>query len=221
MPDARERVRFGGDQAGDGYVFELTGGRLCLDFVNTLDERDRERPRELLRSFSNVIDWGLQADALSRDEARSLREHARAHPHAAADALARAITLREHLFDLFSAIAARANAPPTALAALDLAARRGCQSRCLRRSDDRFQWGWRTMSRPDLGRVSSRVAWSAVELLVSSDLPRVRRCEGAGCAWLFLDASKNRTRRWCDMTVCGNRAKARRHYARTRRQPNE
>lgn len=56
-------------------------------------------------------------------------------------------------------------------------------------------------------------ALSAVELLTSPDLGRVTRCSGEGCAWLFVDASKNRSRRWCDMSVCGNRAKARRYRA--------
>ena len=79
----------------------------------------------------------------------------------------------------------------------------------------RFEWGW-----PDsvlgLDRVSWWVARSAAELLTSQDLTFVRECASYDCGWLFMDATKNRSRRWCDMRVCGNRAKSRRHYERRR-----
>jgi predicted RNA-binding Zn ribbon-like protein len=70
---------------------------------------------------------------------------------------------------------------------------------------------------PDLDRVLWPAVVSAAELLTSDDLGRVRECASERCAWLFLDRSKNQSRRWCDMTVCGNRSKARRHYSRLRR----
>ena len=57
---------------------------------------------------------------------------------------------------------------------------------------------------------------SAAELLTSPDLPLVRECAGYDCGWLFMDTTKNRSRRWCDMATCGNRAKGRRHYERRR-----
>jgi predicted RNA-binding Zn ribbon-like protein len=77
---------------------------------------------------------------------------------------------------------------------------------------------WRDADRTDLDRVLWEAAASAADLLTSPDLARVKTCPGAGCAWLFLDRSRNGTRRWCDMSVCGNRAKARRHYSRVTRQ---
>ena len=48
------------------------------------------------------------------------------------------------------------------------------------------------------------------------DRSRVRRCGRQGCVLLFIDTSKNSTRRWCDMAVCGNRVKAAAHYQRHR-----
>jgi len=80
-----------------------------------------------------------------------------------------------------------------------------------------FVWAWRRSPRPDLNRVLWLVVWTAAELLTSSEIERIRRCAGSGCAWLFIDRSKNQTRRWCDMSVCGNRIKARRHYASVKR----
>ena len=78
-----------------------------------------------------------------------------------------------------------------------------------------FGWEWDRAS-PGLDRVLWPVAWSAAELLMQGPLERIRECPGQDtCGWLFLDLSKNASRRWCDMRVCGNRAKARRHYERT------
>ncbi len=77
-------------------------------------------------------------------------------------------------------------------------------------------WGWVDAGEPALDQMLGPVARSAVELLTSGRRARVRECEGAnGCGWLFIDTSKNGRRRWCDMKVCGNRAKARRHRQRT------
>lgn len=69
-----------------------------------------------------------------------------------------------------------------------------------------------------LERILWPIAQSAAELLTSSELGTVRLCEAPDCAWLFLDQSCNRSRRWSDMKVCGNRQKARRHYQRTNRE---
>ncbi len=72
---------------------------------------------------------------------------------------------------------------------------------------------------PALDQVLWPVSWSAAELLTHGPLDRIRECPGQGnCGWLFLDLTKNASRRWCDMRVCGNRAKARRHYTRTRQE---
>jgi predicted RNA-binding Zn ribbon-like protein len=61
------------------------------------------------------------------------------------------------------------------------------------------------------------VLWSAAELLLNAPHRRIRRCANDRCLWLFVDTSKSGTRRWCDMSSCGNRAKAARHYSKVRR----
>ncbi|MBI2081511.1 MAG: CGNR zinc finger domain-containing protein, partial [candidate division NC10 bacterium] len=78
-----------------------------------------------------------------------------------------------------------------------------------------FTWEW-TANGQRLDRMLWPVARSAAELLTSGELARVRECEAESCAWLFMDRSRNRSRRWCDMKTCGNRTKARRHYERKR-----
>ncbi|MBN1859137.1 CGNR zinc finger domain-containing protein [Candidatus Bipolaricaulota bacterium] len=85
----------------------------------------------------------------------------------------------------------------------------------MRRSEERFQWGW-SDAEDQLEWPVWILARSAADLLTSDERDRVRRCAGPDCGWLFVDISRNHSRRWCDMADCGNRAKARRSYARKR-----
>jgi predicted RNA-binding Zn ribbon-like protein len=76
-----------------------------------------------------------------------------------------------------------------------------------------FEWKW-AGDEDALDRMVWPVARSAADVLVSDEGSRVRRCAGESCHWFFLDSGRNRSRRWCDMRDCGNRAKARRLNAR-------
>ena len=210
------RVRFGGMQTAHGYRFELTGGRLCLDLANTLDERGTDHPRELLPRYEDLLSWGVQARAIRPAEAAALRGHAVTRRIAASGALKRATEVREAIFRIFSAVADGLEAPAATLTVLNRSLAKALGRRCLERHGHRLVWAWRQAAQPELDRVLWPVILSAADLLSSSDLDRVRRCSGTGCAWLFIDTSKNRTRRWCDMSVCGNRAKAKRHHAKVK-----
>jgi len=207
--------RFGGLDTPEGYLFELTGGSLCLDLANTLDERLRERPRELLRDYKSACDWGLQAGALSPPEYRALVRRSKALPAEAEKALHRLRKGRETVFETFSAIARGKAVPAAALAALDVLIRAAVSRRGLSGGTGPLAWEWRRSDTPDLDRPLWAAVLSAMDLVTSDTVRRVRQCEGAGCAWLFIDSSKNGSRRWCDMSVCGNRAKARRFRARS------
>jgi predicted RNA-binding Zn ribbon-like protein len=171
-------------------------GSLCLDFVNTVDPRKATPQEERLPDYAAVLDWARQAGI----EGSPLR------PLVASRAHEEAIALRETLYAIFAAVA-RGGAPPAdALRHLnDELARRP------RKIADGFAW------EPAAGDdVLAPIVWSAAELLTSGPLERVRECAGDDdtCGWLFLDTSRNGSRRWCDMRTCGNRAKARRHYRR-------
>src|SRR5260370_27720149 len=132
-----------------------------------------------------------------------------------AEDLSRARALREALYAVFSARAAGLPAPPTDLQTLSRAIGRAMAHGGLTPAGPRFEWGWPD-SAPGLDRVSWWVARSAAELLTSSDLTFIRGWASYDSGWLFMDTPKNRGRRWCDMRVCGNRAKSRRHYERRR-----
>jgi predicted RNA-binding Zn ribbon-like protein len=219
----------------------LLGGALCLDFANTLTYRGREREHDELVDYPTFLRWGRHAGAVGDAQARALLATATRQPAAAAAALARARALRETMARIFVATAhtqAPIEAELDALSAAWVSAmaharlRRGGgdprQARppltwiaampdsAQRPAPVAFDWRF-----DEDGAALDRPLWpvlqSAVTLLTAQDLTRLRRCaSAAGCGWLFLDATRNRSRRWCDAAVCGNRERARRHYARSK-----
>jgi predicted RNA-binding Zn ribbon-like protein len=209
------RIRFGGKQGAEEYQFEFSGGHPALDFANTVGDRPTA-PRELLRTYADVLAWARQAGLISIEQHGRLGSEARARPREAGRVLSRARALREAIQTVCSA-AARGEPPAAATLEPVNAEIPAAQSRQrLAPAGERAAWAW-----SDNPRALDAVLWpivrAAADLLTSADLSLVRECADETCRWLFLDRSRNRSRRWCDMTVCGNRAKARRHYARVKR----
>jgi predicted RNA-binding Zn ribbon-like protein len=183
-------------------VWKFVGGRVCLDFVNTVGGRMRGVVvRDKLRGYEDLVGWSKAAGLIGSAGASA--------PRAGRMVFSRAIALREALYLLFRGIR-----EPTALEILnrELAIARGHER--LNRSRGGFVWGWDES--PALDRMLWQVARSAAELLGSSELARVRLCNGEECGWLFLDTSRNGRRHWCDMRDCGNRAKVKRFRERRR-----
>jgi predicted RNA-binding Zn ribbon-like protein len=209
-------VRRGARQGPLGSEFELTGGALCLDLANTLDRRKTPSPRERLGRYQDLVAWGRQAGALSESRADALLRRAAAQPKPAATTLRRVRDAREAIFGIFSALARAEAAPAPDVARLNAALRTALGRRLLQaRPAGGFGWTWDT-AETSLDEVLWPALLSAAELLTGAERTRVRECASDTCAWLFLDRSKNASRRWCDMAVCGNRAKARRHRGRLR-----
>lgn len=194
------------------YLPSFIGGMTCLDFVNTVDPRHDHQRDDYLRGYPQLLLWAAEAGLLTSEECSGLTAQSRQEPGLADSVHRRAVELREALYRLFTA----EPAVPEDLARLTDEAHRACAMAKLAPTATGWAWQWDTSA--ELDRVLWPVARSAAELLTSGQLDRVRECEGDnGCGWLFLDTSKNGHRRWCDMRVCGNRAKARRH--RQRRHP--
>jgi predicted RNA-binding Zn ribbon-like protein len=196
-------------------TLKLVGGRLCLDFANTIDGRNDVGAVEYLHDYDDLLAWGRHSGALSDDAARRLSGEAARRPDEARAAFMRALALREALYRIFSLVAQDATPASDDLALLNAMLSEAMGRAQLIPTDRRFSWEWREDDLT-LDRVLWPVVRSAVELLTAPELRRVRECPGANCDWLFVDSSKNRSRRWCTMETCGNRAKARRHYARSR-----
>jgi predicted RNA-binding Zn ribbon-like protein len=198
------------------YLFELVGGRLCLDFVNTLNgSREIEETEEKLTSYAALVSWSRQAGELSEREARQLLKEAERRPKEAAKVVERAIALREAIYGIITTSANGASPSKADLKVLNAALSEAMARSEIKRTTNGFSWGW-TSDEVTLDRMLWPVARSAAELLTSEEMNRARVCEAGDCTWLFMDLSKNHSRRWCDMKYCGNRAKSRRHYERKR-----
>jgi len=197
-------------------TMELVGGELCLDFVNTASRRTPTPRRDRLGTYADLLYWSREAGALSGAQARLLAKEAGRDPARAQDVLQRARELREAIYRVFSAHGGRRKPRSEDLDMIcgwwaEAAAHRRLVSRD---GGPAFEW---PRDAEHLEQPLWPVAVSATELYTSSpDLSRVKECQSDNCNWLFLDVSKNRSRRWCDMRDCGNRAKARRHYERHR-----
>jgi predicted RNA-binding Zn ribbon-like protein len=197
------------------WQFHITGGHLCLDFANTVSWRRGPTPIERLNSYADLLAWARQARLLGVAEERRLLAVARSHPRRAAKVLDEALELRALVDRLFSTLAQ--GKPPKAADLADLNARLATALTRSRIARHGGSFAWRDAAGADaLDRMLPEVVRSAAELLVSPELALLRRCGGWDCGWLFVDLSRTRRRRWCDMRVCGNRAKVRRHYERTR-----
>lgn len=194
--------------------FDLGTGVPCLDFANTASKHASDHPEDALGSYSDLVEWGTAAGILSSTQAEQLRQAATGRPENAAAAFDRAIQTREAIYRIFAGFSEQSSVDPDDLAILNEALSRSLPHLRLTVSDAEFAWDW--AEQPDsLDRVLWVVARSAGELLTSDKLDRVRKCaDEHGCDYLFVDTSRNRSRRWCSMESCGNRAKARRHYQR-------
>jgi predicted RNA-binding Zn ribbon-like protein len=196
------------------FTFELTGGALCLDFANTVDRRPDSRRREdHLTRCVDVLSWLSQTGNLSAKEAQQLAGEINRSPRKAVSLLRRAVTLRETIYEIFSAIANDGQPRPRDLDTLNSAMSRMRPRMRVVSQDNAFALRW-ILEGTGLDTLLWPIVKSAADLLTSDRLASVRECAAHNCAWLFLDHSPNQNRRWCDMKVCGNRAKARRHYER-------
>lgn len=210
-PDKPVPIRRGGIATPYGYLYELSGGELCLDFANTVDSRPTERRRDLIPTYGDLLTWGVQAEVLSDSEAKTLRRAAVSNAPAAEATLEPARELRETLFELFAAVANGEPPPGTLVSVLNEFLPAAYEQLHLISDGAGCQVAWKQTDALD--RVLWPVVRSAVQLLTSNRLDRVRECAAKDCRWLFMDQSRNRSRRWCDMTVCGNRDKIRRFRA--------
>ncbi len=171
----------------------MTRPDLCLDFANTRYWRGQAAPTETLNAPADLAAWAKAPKAPSPKE------------------FEQAITLRETIYRLFDAHAQGKPASPRDLEGLNAALAQAPARKALKRNRGAYEWDVDAKSGTALALLAP-VLWSAGDLLAGPRLDRVRRCANPECGWLFLDDSRAGKRRWCSMSACGNRAKARRHY---------
>ncbi len=196
-------------------LFEFSGGALCLDFVNSWGDRDRSQS-DRMTGFGDLLAFATQAGLV--DAARHRELTVQAGGDSATRAFTTTIALREALYRIFSSCARQIALSPDEVETLNGVLREAFAHLRIEtlRPDAPSSFAWSFEPLPLPTSPLWPIARSAADLLTSPDLERVTQCDGDGCTWLFLDDSRTQNRRWCSMQSCGNRAKARRHYHRSR-----
>ena len=211
-----EKVAAGRSRAeSHQHSFELIAGHPALDLVNTLDWRFRQEPppEELLADYNDLLRFTELSGLLKpRQAARLLRNRSDNNP---ASVMTDVRELREATAQVAYAAVEHAAPPPSAIKELEACFNRVRRAEDLNWVGTRLTWEF-AGSVPPAELPLLLLARSTAELLTSDRLHLLRECGNPECRWLFLDTSKNHTRRWCDMKLCGNRMKARRFKAQHR-----
>jgi len=196
--------------------FQFIAGNLALDFCNTMGGKRSGIPHELLKDFADYVQWSFQAGLIDdRELGESLRVVQKA-PAKGEQQYQRALALREALHNICAKIidGEKVRAADLELLNAELARNLGRLQLVSSAAGKNFKWGWAEQG-DLLQKPLGPIAFAGANLLLDEHaLAELRSCNGDNCGWLFLDCSRNHSRRWCDMRDCGNRAKIRRHRQR-------
>ena len=188
---------------------------LCLALANTRFWRGRDTPSESLGGIEDLLAWLAGTAKFPVESIEAAGNRLRRHPHDAAALFADAVALREAIYRMFSALAASEPVGERELALLNRALAEAPDRETLARAKGGYAWAVTRIDMTAPGLLAP-VLWSAADLVTHAEHRRVRRCANDLCLWLFVDESKAGSRRWCDMSSCGNRAKSRGHYLKTK-----
>lgn len=195
-------------------TLKLIAGWLCLDFANTLGMHASENTKEFLRSYFDLVEWCNYAGIITPEEERTLLYKAGENPGEAEIVCQHSVELREIIFKIFSSIAQNTFPHEKDISKFNKMLSQVMKNSRLEILESGIEWNVEG-NKDSLDWPLNVVIHSAFMLLTSNELDRVKMCaDERGCGWLFYDHSKNKSRRWCDMTDCGNLAKQRRFYSR-------
>ena len=197
----------------DAEKHHLIGGELCLDFANTLYGHT-DVIHEYLFDYRDLVLWSRHVGVLSPQKAGSLLLKWEQAPAETDAVFNQAIDLRETIFRVFACLAHAESPQEEDLIHLHRVWLGNQSHTRLEQTELGFALGWENGDTIDT--MLWRITCSAMELLTSDELKRVKQC--GRCDWLFVDRSRNQRRRWCSMDACGNRVKMARRYERTKRQ---
>jgi len=199
--------------------WKFVGGQICLDFINSVGGRIREEEsdslnykilEDKLESFTDLVDWGKNTGILNEGSAKKIILFASQNEKAAKRIHQKALTLRESIYRIFLCLTEKIEIPQEDIDLLNNECTAARDKQKLFFQSNKFVWNFEPCN-VDPESIIWHIALSAAELLISEQLNRIKQCPGDNCGWLFLDTSKNGSRQWCDMKVCGNLAKVRRY----------
>ena len=195
----------------------LDGGVLCLDFTNTVHSRRESPVFDYLQSFEDWIKWLRKVKALSPLRLNELQSYARKHKSQAAEALKEVKEIRETIYLLFFSVAADKPVESEVLSSFNVLLSEALSNIRIRVQEHEvhIEWNRRELH---LNEPLWVIVKSGYDVLIDTPFKRIRSCEA--CGWLFLDQSKNNSRRWCNMQTCGSIHKARKYYHRKKKRKN-
>jgi predicted RNA-binding Zn ribbon-like protein len=191
---------------------EAADAERVLAFVNTLYPRPLASRQDGLATFEAMVGWARGSHVLAGAAADRLLAEARRRPRQAAAAAARARQLREAIHEVLTAIVQGRSPGGGDVDALAASVADAYAHGRLVGHEGRLHW--MAAGEAALDSIGWELARAAGRLVTSTRVGRVRTCAADDCGWLFLDDTRNHSRRWCDMKTCGNRAKLRRFRAR-------
>jgi predicted RNA-binding Zn ribbon-like protein len=201
-----------------GLNLNLKSGHSALEFTNTVNDHASEEPGETLFKYEDLLSWAKKIELLHGEQVQSLTRKAADQPDRAAVVFTSSLELREAIYRIFVAQTKRRIPANEDLAILNSILTHLTSGAQVVNHSGRFAWQW-NFDENALEAPLWIIALSAVDLMISEHYKWVGQCaDEDGCGWLFVDTSKNHSRRWCDINDCGNRAKQRRYQKRAHRQ---
>ena len=181
-------------QPSHNLRFDLTAGCLCLDFANTVDKRLSSNPEDKLSGYEELVTFGKQTGVFSLSEFRKLQREGRQDKSEASILFKQAVDLREMVFRILSPVAAGREVSEADAGALNDALKKLNAGSLVVPGPGQVAWRWVEKSN-GVARLLGRIVRSAVEVLTSDDIERVKQCGAEKCCWLFMDRSRSRNRR--------------------------
>jgi predicted RNA-binding Zn ribbon-like protein len=201
-----------------GLNLDLKSGHTALEFTNTVNDHASENPGETLFKYEDLLFWAKRVGLLREEQVQILARKAAIQPDKTAAVFAKSLELREAIYRIFVAQTKGKSPAEADLAKLNLVLASLTSRAQVVYHDGRYEWRW-NFDENALEVPLWIIALSAVDLMTSENLKWVGQCaDEDGCGWLFVDTSKNHSRRWCDINDCGNRAKQRRYQKRAQRE---
>lgn len=201
-----------------GLNTDLKSGHPILEFTNTVGNHASDHPGEHLFGYGDLLAWMGNIGLLQEEQVQVLKRKAAAQSEESTSAFARSLELRESIYRIFVAQTKGESPAQDDLDVLNSVLKNLTGGAQIGQESGRFVWQW-NFDETSLEAPLSIIVLAAVDLMTSENIKWVGQCaDDDGCGWLFVDTSKNHSRRWCDINDCGNRAKQRRYLQRARKQ---
>lgn len=185
----------------------LVAGKLALDFTNTESGRGGAEHLDHLQTAGDVVAWAIHAGIIDAKNASLFQLKFKGQSKSAHQLITRGRSLRETIYQINSRVAAGRQPTDILLRSLTATHAEMLTTATLTPHGDNYGWAWHPKAELTAA-ILGPITLSALDLLIEADLSRIKQCRGNHCGWLFFDNTKNKSRQWCDMSVCGNRAKA-------------